>query len=423
MRLVMATANPDKALELAAILRDQLGGLVELLARPGGVEPVEETGETLEDNARLKALALVGATGHAAVADDTGLEVDALGGEPGTRTARFAGETATYSQNVAKLLEALEGETDRRARFRTVVVCRFPDGAEIVGEGAVEGDIATAPRGEGGFGYDPVFEPRGGGGRTFAEMSPDEKHHLSHRGLALRSLAAQLKRSPELATTDWRADRKTDCWPRGGELYAGPMAVLAGKGDSLDTVVEQVLSTRDRVVVEHGGVPAAVVVSAREMAALEYSIDLLSEPKMVRRILEGEAALQSGNLYMGEELAALDPDARFVLRSVTGGLNLAPSMRVSDDEWGLVASVPSRKALDELQFHVADAARNLIFGPLLADPGSCGVELHGFLARRLAARAETALVIYRLDSVKRLVRLVEVLNVGGLIGGRDHHHW
>ncbi len=201
------------------------------------------------------------------------------------------------------------------------------------------------------------------------------------------------------------------------------MAVLAGKGDSLDTVVEQVLSTRDRVVVEHGGVPAAVVVSAREMAALEYSIDLLSEPKMVRRILEGEAALQSGNLYMGEELAALDPDARFVLRSVTGGLNLAPSMRVSDDEWGLVASVPSRKALDELQFHVADAARKLIFGPLLADPGSCGVELHGFLARRLAARVETALVIYRLDSVKRLVRLVEVLNVGGLIGGRDHHHW
>src|ERR1019366_2947334 len=98
MRLVMATANPDKARELGAILRDQLGGLVELLARPDGVDPVEETGETLEDNARLKALALVGATGHAAVADDTGLEVDALGGEPGTRTARFAGETATYSQ-------------------------------------------------------------------------------------------------------------------------------------------------------------------------------------------------------------------------------------------------------------------------------------------------------------------------------------
>jgi len=144
---------------------------------------------------------------------------------------------------------------------------------------------------------------------------------------------------------------------------------------------------------------------------------------MVRRILEGEAALQSGNLYMGEELAALDPDARFVVRSVTGGLSLAPTVRVSGDEWGLVASVPSRKALDELQFHVADATRKFIFGPLLVDPMSLGVELHGFLGRRLAARIETALVIYRLDSVKRLVRLVEVLNVGGLVGRPDNHRW
>lgn len=201
------------------------------------------------------------------------------------------------------------------------------------------------------------------------------------------------------------------------------MAVLAGKGDSLDAVVDQVLSTRDRVVVERAGVQAAVVVSARELAGLEYSIDLLSEPKMVRRILEGEAALQSGNLYMGEELAAIDPDARFVVRSVTGGLNLARTVRVIGDEWGLVASVPSRKALDELQFHVADAARKLIFGPLLVDPMSSGVELHGFLARRMAARVETALVIYRLDSVKRLVRLVEVLNIGGLVGRPDNHRW
>jgi hypothetical protein len=175
--------------------------------------------------------------------------------------------------------------------------------------------------------------------------------------------------------------------------------------------------------VERAGVQAAVVVSARELAGLEYSIDLLSEPKMVRRILEGEAALQSGNLYMGEELAAIDPDARFVVRSVTGGLNLARTVRVIGDEWGLVASVPSRKALDELQFHVADAARKLIFGPLLVDPMSSGVELHGFLARRMAARVETALVIYRLDSVKRLVRLVEVLNIGGLVGRPDNHRW
>ncbi len=193
MRLVMATANPDKALELSAIFRDELGGLVELVARPQEVAPVEETGESLLDNARLKAVALVEATGEAAVADDTGLEVDALGGEPGTRAARYAGEGATYSDNVAKLLAALEGEKVRRARFRTVVLCRFPDGSEIVGEGTVEGEILTSPRGEGGFGYDPVFAPQGGGGRSFAEMGPDEKHQLSHRGRALRSFAAHLK--------------------------------------------------------------------------------------------------------------------------------------------------------------------------------------------------------------------------------------
>jgi XTP/dITP diphosphohydrolase len=195
MRLVLATANPDKAVELDAILGDELGGLVELVARPRGVAVVEETGETLEDNARLKAVALVEATGEAAVADDTGLEVAALAGAPGARSARFAGETATYADNVAKLLAVLEGESDRRARFRTVVLGRFPDGNEIIGEGAVEGTIAPSPRGEGGFGYDPVFVPDGGGGRTFAEMSPDEKHRLSHRGLALRSFATRLRQS------------------------------------------------------------------------------------------------------------------------------------------------------------------------------------------------------------------------------------
>jgi XTP/dITP diphosphohydrolase len=206
MRLVLATANPDKALELLAILQDQLGGRVELVPRPTDVAAVEETGETLEDNARLKAVALVAATGEAAVADDTGLEVDALGGEPGPRAARYAGEAATYSDNVAKLLAALEGETNRRARFRTVVVCRFPDGTEIIGEGAVEGEILASARGDGGFGYDPVFAPNGAGGRAFAEMSPGEKHRLSHRGLALGSLVAQLSRSAELEAPERRAD-------------------------------------------------------------------------------------------------------------------------------------------------------------------------------------------------------------------------
>jgi prevent-host-death family protein len=202
------------------------------------------------------------------------------------------------------------------------------------------------------------------------------------------------------------------------------MAALAGKGDNVDDVVDHVLSTHERILVTRDGAPAAVILSARELEGLEYTVDLLSEPKTVRRILEAESALQSGNLYMGEELAALDPDARFVVRTVTGGVALAAAVRTTaDDRWGLVASEPARKALDELQFHVADEARRFIFGRLLVDPIGSGVELHGFLARRLAARVETALVIYRLDSVKRVVRLVEVLNMGGLVGRHDSRHW
>ena len=191
-RLVLATANPDKAAEVAAILADALGDRLELVARPSEVPDVAETGATLEDNARLKALALVAATGEGAVADDTGLEVAALGGAPGVYSARFAGEGATYADNVAKLLADLEGETDRLARFCTVALARFPDGTELVTEGLVYGTISEAPRGTGGFGYDPVFVPDGADGRTFAEMSPEEKHSMSHRGLAFRTLAARL---------------------------------------------------------------------------------------------------------------------------------------------------------------------------------------------------------------------------------------
>jgi len=202
------------------------------------------------------------------------------------------------------------------------------------------------------------------------------------------------------------------------------MAAVAGKGDNVDDVVDHVLATRERVLVERDGAAAAVIIPARELEGLEYTIDLLSEPKTVRRILEAEAALQSGNLYMGEELAALDPDARFVVRAVTGGVSIATAARSNtDNRWGLVGSEPARKALDELQFHVADEARRFIFGQLLIDPIGSGVELHGFLARRLATRVETALVIYRLDSVKRVVRLVEVLNIGGLVGRHDSRHW
>ncbi|HEY2301197.1 MAG TPA: RdgB/HAM1 family non-canonical purine NTP pyrophosphatase [Acidimicrobiales bacterium] len=190
---VLATANPDKAAEIV----DILGGTVDLRLRPADVAEVDETGATLEDNARLKARALVEATGLAAVADDTGLEVDGLGGAPGVRSARFAGEGATYADNVAKLLESLDGAPGpaRRARFRTVALAAWPDGREVAVDGQVEGTIAESPRGRGGFGYDSVFVPDEGDGRTFAELvdeSPSAKHRLSHRGRAFTALAARL---------------------------------------------------------------------------------------------------------------------------------------------------------------------------------------------------------------------------------------
>lgn len=193
--LVAATANPDKAAEIREILGE--AGGVELLARPAGIPEVEETGETLEENARLKAAALAAATGMPAVADDTGLEVDALGGVPGVRAARYAGDDATYVDNVAKLLRELAALPDRggarRARFRTVAFVRFPDGRELWREGTVEGTIADVPRGARGFGYDPVFVPDEADGRTFAELGSEEKHAISHRGRAFRALAAALR--------------------------------------------------------------------------------------------------------------------------------------------------------------------------------------------------------------------------------------
>ncbi len=185
---VLATANPDKGREIAQIL----GPSVALLPRPAEVGEVDETGDTLLDNARLKAEAIAKATGQAALADDTGLEVDALDGRPGVYSARYAGEGATYETNVAKLLSELAGVTDRRARFRTVAVAYWPDGREVVGDGTVEGTISVEARGQHGFGYDPVFVPDDGDGRTFAEMTAEEKNAVSHRGRAFRDLAAGL---------------------------------------------------------------------------------------------------------------------------------------------------------------------------------------------------------------------------------------
>lgn len=187
LRFVLATRNPHKVEEMTAIL----GGVLpqaEIVVGPDWPE-VDETGTTLEDNARLKARAVAAATGLPALADDTGLEVDALGGAPGVHAARFAGAGADHAANRELLLRRLEGVDDRRARFRTVVILAHPDGTEVVGEGVLEGAITSAELGHGGFGYDRVFAVDG---RTLAEMTDGEKNALSHRFAALEALAVAL---------------------------------------------------------------------------------------------------------------------------------------------------------------------------------------------------------------------------------------
>ena len=187
--LVVASANPDKVEEISAVLSD----LVTLIPRPKEVPEVIEDGETLEDNARLKAQAILKATGLPSLSDDTGLSVDVLGGEPGVRSARYSGEEATYQDNVDKLLHNLKGVPPRlrTARFQTVAMICYPDGSEIIATGVVEGTISESRKGDGGFGYDPVFIPYEGDGLTFAEMG-EEKHLISHRGRALRNLMEML---------------------------------------------------------------------------------------------------------------------------------------------------------------------------------------------------------------------------------------
>jgi XTP/dITP diphosphohydrolase len=222
---VLATGNADKARELSELLSEALDAILVTVAVTVGEQPVgfmverpesfattverlvplseapdvEETGTTLEENARIKARGVGTALTMLAVADDTGLEIDALDGAPGVYAARYAGVNATYADNVAKVLAALDGVPPlrRTARFATVVVARTPAGDELVVRGEVEGLIVARPRGTGGFGYDSVFEPIEGDGRTFAEMAPDEKHALSHRGRALRALVARLKESED----------------------------------------------------------------------------------------------------------------------------------------------------------------------------------------------------------------------------------
>ena len=189
MRLVMASANPNKVAEIAELLADY-----DIEPRPPELGDIPEHEQTLEGNARLKAAAVCSEANAAAVADDTGLEVDALGGMPGVRSARYAGEDATDAANLVKLLERMEDieAADRTARFRTVAIIVFHDGREVLAHGVVEGTICATPRGQGGFGYDSVFVPDEGGGRTFAQMDADEKNSISHRGRAFRCLADQL---------------------------------------------------------------------------------------------------------------------------------------------------------------------------------------------------------------------------------------
>jgi XTP/dITP diphosphohydrolase len=192
-RLVLATANPGKVRELGALIaRWGPVGVVALDAFPGLRCP-EETGDTYQENAIAKATAIAAAAGLPALGDDSGLEVDALGGAPGVHSARWAGSSATDADRIAKLLVALRDVPDaqRGARFRCVVALAWPDGRVETAAGECAGTVAAAPRGAGGFGYDPVFicdEL----GYTFGEATTEDKHRLSHRARALRALGERL---------------------------------------------------------------------------------------------------------------------------------------------------------------------------------------------------------------------------------------
>ena len=190
LQLVCASANPDKVAEIAAIL----DGVVRLLPRPVDVPEVVEDADTLIGNARLKAVAICTATGLPAVSDDTGLFVDALGGAPGVYAARYAGHDATYADNRRKLLRELGGTDRRTAQFISAVVVRWPGGRELAVEGVCEGVIATAELGDRGFGYDSVFIPADGDGRSFAQMTDAEKNQISHRARALAALLTALQK-------------------------------------------------------------------------------------------------------------------------------------------------------------------------------------------------------------------------------------
>jgi XTP/dITP diphosphohydrolase len=202
--LALATKNPGKIEEIIRICSDwpvrwHLGPSIEDSSKVSPLWPdVQEIGESYLDNARIKADAVAQALGIPAVADDSGIEVDALEGAPGPWSARFAGPDATDRRNLDLLIERIDDVPPeaRTARYRCLAVCAWPDGREVWAEAACEGSLILEPRGSGGFGYDPIFVPEGER-RTMAELSPKEKDAISHRGKALRALGEILSRSPD----------------------------------------------------------------------------------------------------------------------------------------------------------------------------------------------------------------------------------
>ncbi|MBC7093936.1 RdgB/HAM1 family non-canonical purine NTP pyrophosphatase [Candidatus Bipolaricaulota bacterium] len=207
MKVLIGTGNPGKLREIQGILGD-ITGIAWLTPHEIQLPEVAEQGATFEANAVAKAGALARLTGYPTLAEDSGLEVDALGRAPGVRSARFAGEDKDPAANNRRLLLLLAGTSDRRARFRTVAALALPDGRVWTVEGVLEGRIAEAPRGSGGFGYDPLFIPEGET-RTLAEMSPEEKNRISHRRQALeglRPILLAVSRNPSSVTSDVGTD-------------------------------------------------------------------------------------------------------------------------------------------------------------------------------------------------------------------------
>jgi XTP/dITP diphosphohydrolase len=189
VRLVLASRNPHKLRELGPLLRPH-----ELEPLPHDVELPPEGGQTFADNALLKARAAAEATGRPAVADDSGIEAAALDGAPGVRSARYAGENATDEQNLEKLLREVPEDGDRRVAYVCALAYVEPGGREQLVEGRCEGVLSAGPRGSGGFGYDPAFVPDDyDDTRTMAELSPEEKDAISHRGRAARALLGRLE--------------------------------------------------------------------------------------------------------------------------------------------------------------------------------------------------------------------------------------